>query len=320
MMAETGHRYYLIVETDLNDVRFINPTESGGYGMDAQWMDEFHHALRVSAGQEQSGYYADFEGIRHLAKSYFDAYVYDGIFSPHREKTFGSKASGNAGHQFIVFSQNHDQVGNRMMGERTSQLVSFEMQKLLAGAVMVSPFLPMLFMGEEYSEPHPFQYFVSHTDPDLAEAVRKGRREEFKAFHAQGEAPDPMGIDTFEGSGLQWNILTQEPHATMLGYYKALIHLRKAEVALKPDRNGVMVDADETKMVIALRRKTNAQYLSCLMNFSGQPKQIAVPAGGNKIFDSAAPEWAGPKAAPDTTGGESITLQPESILIYRHDV
>lgn len=320
IMEETGRRHYLIVETDLNDVRFINPTSKGGYGMDAQWMDEFHHALRVASGQEKSGYYADFDGIRHLAKSYFDAYVYDGIYSPHRDKTFGSKASGNPGHQFIVFSQNHDQVGNRMMGERSAQLVSFEMQKLLAGAVMVSPFLPMLFMGEEYAEPNPFLYFVSHTDPELAEAVRKGRKEEFAAFHAQGEAPDPMAVETFERSKLQWDILEREPHATMLRYYKALIHLRKTEPCLKPDRSGVIVDADENKKVIALCRKQYAQYLSCLMNFSGEVQSIAVPASGIKIFDSAAPEWNGPAAAPETTDGQAITLQPESILIYRHDV
>lgn len=320
MMAETGRTYYLIVETDLNDVRFINPIAKGGYGMDAQWMDEFHHALRVSAGQEQSGYYSDFEGIRHLAKSYLDAYVYDGIYSPHRQKTFGSKASDNPGCQFIVFSQNHDQVGNRMLGERTSQLVSFEMQKLLASAVMVSPFLPMLFMGEEYAEPHPFQYFVSHTDPELAEAVRKGRKEEFKAFHAQGEAPNPMAVETFERSKLQWDIQNQEPHATMLRYYKALIQLRKTEPTLKPDRSGVIVDADEAKKVIALCRKGESQYLSCLMNFSKETQSIAIPKGGTKIFDSAAPEWNGSAAAPDTSNGEAITLQPESILIYRHDV
>lgn len=320
MMAETGRRHSLIVETDLNDVRFINPTSKGGYGMDAQWMDDFHHALRVSAGQEKSGYYSDFEGIQHLAKSYFDAYVYDGIYSPHRDKTFGSKASDNPGHQFIVFSQNHDQVGNRMLGERTSELVSFEMQKLLAGAVLVSPFLPMLFMGEEYAEPNPFQYFVSHTDPELAEAVRKGRKEEFKAFHAQGEAPDPMAIETFERSRLQWDIHNQEPHATMLRYYKALIQLRKTEPILKPDRSGVIVDADEAKKVIALCRKGESQFLSCLMNFSGEVQSIAVPKGGTKIFDSAAPQWNGPAAAPETTDGEAIALQPESILIYRHDV
>ena len=162
--------------------------------MDAQWIDEFHHALRVTSGQDRNGYYSDFNGIENLAKAYRDAYVYDGQFSPHRKKYFGVKTE-NEGRQFVVFSQNHDQVGNRMLGERTSTLLSFEMQKLLATAVMVSPYLPMLFMGEEWSEPNPFLYFVSHTDPDLCDAVCKGRKEEFKAFHVEddkNEFPDPV--------------------------------------------------------------------------------------------------------------------------------
>src|SRR5919107_136884 len=162
--------------------------------MDAQWIDEFHHALRVTAREARTGYYSDFNGLNHLAKAYKDAYVFDGQFSPHRKKFFGIKAEENPGKQFVVFSQNHDQVGNRMLGERTSTLLSFEKQKLLAASVILSPYLPMLFMGEEWSEPNPFLYFVSHTDPELAEAVRKGRREEFKAFHEdsdENEVPDP---------------------------------------------------------------------------------------------------------------------------------
>ncbi len=120
--------------------------------------------------------------FKHLAKSYKDAYVYDGQYSPHRKKKFGIKAENNPGEQFIVFSQNHDQVGNRMLGERTSTLVSFEMQKLMAAAVFVSPYIPMLFMGEEYAEPNPFLYFVSHTDKELAEAVSKGRKQSLQPF------------------------------------------------------------------------------------------------------------------------------------------
>src|SRR5688500_12009118 len=123
--------------------------------MDEQWIAEFHHALRVTAGGDTTGYYSDFNGIEHLAKAYTDAYVYDGQYSPHRKKKFGAKTE-NEGRQFVVFSQNHDQVGNRMLGERSSQLFSAEMQKLLAAAVMVSPYVPMLFMGEEWSEPNPF--------------------------------------------------------------------------------------------------------------------------------------------------------------------
>ncbi|HTM92145.1 MAG TPA: malto-oligosyltrehalose trehalohydrolase, partial [Flavisolibacter sp.] len=226
LMQATGRRHYLIVESDLNDNRFINSLQKGGYGMDAQWIDEFHHALRVTATKEQTGYYSDFSGIEDLAKAYKDAYVYDGQFSPHRKKAFGIKTE-NEGKQFIVFSQNHDQVGNRMLGERTSRLISFEMQKLLAAAVVVSPYLPMLFMGEEWSEPNAFLYFVSHTDKDLSEAVRKGRKKEFAAFHIQGEAPDPVSEESFLRSKIQWNLIEEGEHKIMLQYYKALIQLRK---------------------------------------------------------------------------------------------
>src|SRR5690606_29809455 len=212
LQNETNRDYYLIAEVDLNDPRFINPPQKNGYGLDAQWIDECHHALRVATGNTKSGYYAEFEGVEHLAKSYKDAYVYDGVYSEHRKKTFGARASENPGQQFVVFSQNHDQVGNRMLGERTSQLVNFELRKLMAGAVMVSPYLPMLFMGEEYSETNPFLYFVSHTDQDLVEAVRKGRRAEFAEFHDEGEAPDPQSEETFKKSKLQWKLLDQDLH------------------------------------------------------------------------------------------------------------
>ena len=321
LMAATGRTHYLIVELDLNDTRFINPLEKGGFGMDAQWVDEFHHALRVTAGQETSGYYADFEGLPHLAKAYQDAYVYDGQFSTHRSKNFGIKAENNPGKQFIVFSQNHDQVGNRMLGERTSQLLSFEMQKLLAGAVMVSPYLPMLWMGEEYSEPHPFLYFISHTDPELVEAVRKGRKAEFAAFHAQGEAPDPQAEETFLKSKLQWEILNQDPHQTMFRWYQALLLLRQEHPALRTlDRKQLDVSQNEDHQTLLLHRWHNKQHVLAYMNFSKESRQIRLPnyvQGWEKLLDSADPLWNGPAAAPETAAAEDqLTLQPESILIY----
>lgn len=321
LMAETGRTHYLIVELDLNDTRFINPLEEGGYGMDAQWVDEFHHALRVTAGQEKTGYYGDFEGLPHLAKAYQDAFVYDGQYSPHRHKTFGTKAENNPGKQFVVFSQNHDQVGNRMLGERTSQLVSYEMQKLLAGAVVVSPYLPMLWMGEEYSEPHPFLYFVSHTDPELVEAVRKGRKAEFSSFHAEGEAPDPQAEKTFQNSKLQWELLEQAPHQNMFRWYQALLLLRKEQNVLRElDREQLDVSQNEDQQTLLLHRWQGKQHVLCYLNFSKEPQQVLLPTIAQvweKLLDSADPLWLGPKAAPDTIEAENkLTLQPESILIY----
>ncbi len=323
LMEETGRNHYLIVELDLNDNRFINPLEQKGFGMDAQWIDEFHHALRITAGEARSGYYSDFNGLIDLAKAYKDAYVFDGQFSPHRKKFFGIKAENNPGKQFIVFSQNHDQVGNRMLGERTSTLVSFEMQKLMAGAVLVSPYIPMLFMGEEYSEPHPFLYFVSHTGPELAEAVRKGRKAEFAAFHAQGEAPDPVSQKTFNKSKLQWELIEQEPHQTMLNFYKTLIELRKQQPALSQlDRNQLDAEVNEENQTLLLHRWHKSEHIYCLMNFSKEQQQLTLPnykKGWQRLINSADPEWNGLAAAPDVISGETIVIiQPESFSIYKN--
>jgi maltooligosyltrehalose trehalohydrolase len=318
LMNVTGRKHYLIVELDLNDNRFINSIEQGGYGMDAQWTDEFHHALRVTATGEQTGYYSDFNGVDHLAKAYKDAYVYSGQFSPHRKKRFGIKTD-NEGKQFVVFSQNHDQIGNRMLGERTSELVSFEMQKLLAGAVMVSPYLPMLFMGEEYSETNPFLYFVSLTDKDLAEAVRKGREAEFAAFHEAGEAPDPMAEESFLHSKLQWNLIDKGEHKIMLDYYKALIDLRKTNPVLKNlNRNGIEAIPDQEQKTLLLQRWNEHGQVIGLMNFSNKEQIIKVPEQAwIKIFDSADRKWNGPKASPNQLNNTTITIQPQSILLYQ---
>jgi maltooligosyltrehalose trehalohydrolase len=318
LMAETGRKHYLIVECDLNDTRFINPQSKAGFGMDSQWIDEFHHALRITAGGEQTGYYSDFNGIADLAKAYNDAYVYDGQYSEHRQKFFGSKATENGGEQFVVFSQNHDQVGNRMLGERSSELFSFEMQKLLAGAVLTAPFLPMLFMGEEYSEPNRFMYFVSHTNPELAEAVRKGRKAEFAAFHAQGEAPDPMAEDTFINSKLQWNLPDEGKHKIMLSFYKELIALRNSLPALHQlNRKLTKAEYNEEQQTLTLYRGAEQERAMVIMNFSKQAQSISNPEISNlqKQFDSAESRWGGPVTA-ENRGASSGTIQPESFIIY----
>jgi maltooligosyltrehalose trehalohydrolase len=321
LMLQTGRKHNLIVELDLNDNKYINPITAGGYGMDGQWIDEFHHALRVTAGEPQTGYYSDFTGIEHLEKAYRDAYVYDGIYSPHRKRTFGGKAEGNTGQQFVVFSQNHDQVGNRMLGERSSVLLSYEMQKLMAGAVLCSPYLPMLFMGEEYGETNPFLFFTSHGDPELIEAVRKGRKAEFAAFHAEGEAPDPQLEETFTQSKLQWELLAQDGHQEMLDYYRTAISLRKQYAALNnTNRSQLMVYTESNKNCLVLRRWEDGQQVLCLMNFSAHKQGIKIPEQipyWKKILDSADPKWKGPGAAPMTVDAlQTIDIQPQSILIY----
>lgn len=321
----TGRRHYTIAEVDLNDVRFINSFEKGGFEMDAQWVDEFHHALRVAAGGERIGYYSDFEGIAHLAKAYTDVYVYNGNYSPHRKKNFGTKVEDHPGEQFVVFAQNHDQVGNRMLGERIGQFVTFEMQKLVAGATLASPFLPLLFMGEEYNEKNPFLYFVSHGDEELIEAVRKGRKAEFIAFFSGGEAPDPQSEETFMQSKLNWELPEKTAHKEMLEYYRKLIRLRKTEPALKAlNRKNVEVRFDADQKTLLLRRWSDTQEIICSMNFSAQQCEVSWPAPEKifrKLISSTDPQWLGMKAAPEQFSGlDSIPLEAESFSIYAADV
>ncbi|WP_200864730.1 malto-oligosyltrehalose trehalohydrolase [Arcticibacter svalbardensis] len=317
---ETGRNHFLIAEVDLNDTRFIDPLAKQGYGMDAQWIDEFHHALRITAGEPATGYFADFKGISDLAKSYTDAYVYDGQYSPHRKKHFGVKAEENEGKQFVVFSQNHDQTGNRMLGERTSQLHTPEMQRLLAGAVLTAPYLPLLFMGEEWSETNPFQYFVSHTDPQLAEAVRKGRKKEFADFHLQGEAPDPMSMETFENSKLQWNLLEDPLHQNMFRYYQKLIHLRKHHPALSSlNRKQIEVTVDEQNNTLLVHRWQEERHVLCLMNFSSTNQEIQLPflhKNWNILIFSGDSQWNGHlKIAENYTDQTMVVLPGQSLLI-----
>ncbi|KLT64344.1 malto-oligosyltrehalose trehalohydrolase [Pedobacter sp. BMA] len=312
--------FFLIAELDLNDPRYISDAGSFGYGMHAQWIDEFHHALRVSAGGEKEGYYSDFNGVEHLAKSFRDAYVYDGQYSPHRQKTFGRPAYGHAGSQFTVFSQNHDQVGNRMLGERSSQLFSFEMIKLMAGAVFCSPFIPLIFMGEEWAESNPFQFFTSHSDPDLIEAVRKGRKAEFASFHAEGEAPDPQDLNTFNSSKPDWRKVGEGHHQIMLGFYKALISIRKNNAVLANlDRRHVSAEAFPEQNCVLLSRWNYAERVVCLLNFSNLTQELQVPdwaVNWYTLLDSAMDKWGGPNTAVRTiSANHTIQISAESIII-----
>lgn len=285
----TGQHYYLIGECDLNDVRYIRHPKDDGYGLHGQWIDEFHHALRVSVGEQGLGYYADFESITHLAKSFTETYVYNGIYSPHRKKTFGNKAIGAKGEQFIVFSQNHDQVGNRMLGERSSVLYSKGLQKVMVTAVLAAPYLPMFFMGEEYGETKPFQYFVSHTDKELAKAVQEGRRKEFEQFQRGGEAPDPMSKETFDRSKLNWRLLESETHMAIFQFYKTLIALRKSHSAWRTlDRLRVKTAVFVDQQSLVVNRWDEQESLFFVFNFSSHIQHITLPFKGNliRIFDT----------------------------------
>jgi maltooligosyltrehalose trehalohydrolase len=239
-----GRHLVLIAESDLNDPRLVWSRETGGYGLDAQWSDDFHHALHTVITGERPGYYSDFGTIDQLAKALKQVFVYDGCFSPFRNRPHGRRVERLAGYRFLGYIQNHDQVGNRATGDRISHLVNLRRAKLAAGLVLTSPFVPMLFQGEEWAASTPFQYFTSHEDPELGDAVSRGRRSEFVEFGWDpANVPDPQSEDTFLASKLRWDELEQEPHAEMLAWYRDLIHLRKLRPELS-DGNLERVSVD----------------------------------------------------------------------------
>jgi maltooligosyltrehalose trehalohydrolase len=319
-----GRHVYVIPESDLNDVRVINPAEIGGYGLDAQWNDDFHHCLRTLITAEKSGYYEDFGTIDQMEKAYRDGFVYSGEYSPFRKRRHGSSSKDRPASQFVVFSQNHDQVGNRMQGERLSSLVSFEALKLAAGCVILSPYLPLLFMGEEYGETAPFLYFVSHSDPNLIEAVRNGRKEEFRAFGWEGEPPDPQDEGTFLASELHWEELTKGTHETLLRFYKQLMALRTRTPALfelERERTEVRHCAAEKVLIMRRRSGDGKSHVCVLLNFMANDVsfQAALPEGAwEKILDSGDGMWEGPGAVlPGMLGnGDAATMRGHSIAVY----
>jgi len=322
LSKQTGRELYLIAESDLNDVRIIRDRSLGGHGMNAQWSDDFHHSLHTLITGEQLGYYQDFGNCEYMAKAFKESFVYSWKYSANRQRYHGSDAKDLSGKQFVICSQNHDQIGNRMLGERLSQLVSFEALKLIAGAVLLSPYIPLLFMGEEYGEESPFLYFISHTDPDLVEAVRKGRKEEFKHFHLEGEFQDPQSPETPLKSQLKWEKRKEGKHKVLLELYQHLIHLRRTVPALKNlDKYNLEASCLEADKLVFLRRWSDTSQIFCIMNFNGKDVTFRAKAPGNswrKILDSSDPKWMGSgatlpeKLEPD----QEVTIKPQSFAVY----
>ena len=218
---------FVIAESDLNDPKVVRDRSLGGWGADAQWSDDFHHAVHVAATGEQSGYYSDFRP-HDVARALNEVFVYAGRYSPHRDRRHGASAEELPRTRFLGYAQDHDQVGNRAAGERLSMLISLEQCKAIAAVVLTSPFVPMLWMGEEWGAQTPWCYFTAHTDPALAEAVRNGRRNEFRAFGWKPEdVPDPQAVETFESSRLDWAELSKPEHAEVMQWHRDLIALRR---------------------------------------------------------------------------------------------
>lgn len=258
LSATLGRRLVLIAESDLNDPRVVTPRKVGGYGMDAQWSDDFHHALFtvLNVGGNEKGYYVDFGSLEDLAKSLTKAFVYDGAYSHYRNRNHGRPVDPLSAHRFLGYIQNHDQVGNRAIGDRLERIVGVDRAKVAAGIVLTAPFIPMIFQGEEFAASTPFQYFADHDDPEMAMAVKTGRKAEFAAFGWNpDDIPDPEKRETFERSKLRWDEVHQGQHEEMLDWYRKLIHLRRNSPSLSNgDLRRVTVEFDEKKRWLTMER------------------------------------------------------------------
>ncbi len=302
--ASLARRLLLIAESDLNDPRVVTLREAGGFGIDAQWSDDFHHALfTVLCPGERQGYYADFGTLGQLAKALERAFVYDGIYSKYRKRIHGRSPAGLSQHRFLGYIQDHDQVGNRAVGDRLHQIAGMKRAKIAAAMVLTSPFIPLLFQGEEWAASSPFQYFADHSDRKLARAVSDGRRREFAAFGWDSASiPDPESPATFENSKLKWDEMEHANHAEMLVWYRSLILLRRNTPELNDGTPGkTRVTCDERAKWLQMNRGNIAVICNV-----GEQQQFRVPRSARILLASQAISFA---------DGGAITLPPDSVVI-----
>ena len=324
LAAALRRRVYVIAESDQNDVRLIRPSKSGGYGLDAQWNDDFHHALRSFLTGELTGYYADFGEFSHLVKGFSEGFVLSGGYSSFRRRCHGSSSAATPSSRLVVFSQNHDQVGNRMRGERPGEHLGAPQLKLAAALVLLSPYIPLLFMGEEYAEKAPFPYFVSHGDQELVQGVREGRLREFAEFAAQGTPPDPQAEETFSAAKLDPELRRQGEHAGVFDFYRALIRLRKECPALaRISRESIRVVAGEEERLLAVTRSTGASRVLALFNLSDQSRLVGPPLASGTLrllVDSTGEGKPGSVTTIDPARPESFpTLAPFGVRVYQKE-
>jgi maltooligosyltrehalose trehalohydrolase len=327
-----GRRFVLIAESDLNDPRVVRHPEAGGLGFDAQWMDDFHHALYALIDDKGPTHFEDFGTLEHLCKAYTDGFVHSGEYVRFRKRRYGASSAGISGDRFVAFIQNHDQVGNRIQGERLSALIPFARLKVAAAAVLLSPYVPLLFMGEEYAEDAPFLFFSSHSDPDLVEAVREGRKTEFQAFNwGDADPVDPFDVDAFQRSKLRWETRGEGRHRALLEWHKALLALRAALPALKNfDKRSVRALPVEREGIALHRLSADRnQEIVVLLNLSARDMRYLLPQdeqGWVLELDSEAGPWLDPASASAKAASEAppreiqtvhrVQLPPWSARVY----
>jgi maltooligosyltrehalose trehalohydrolase len=322
--AALGRPAYLIAESDLNDVRVIGDAAAGGYGIDAQWSDDFHHSLHALLTKTDRGYFADFGRVEDLAKAISEGFVYRGQHSKFRGRRHGTPSGERPGEQFVVCIQNHDQIANGYWGDRLSRLLGPAQQRLAASLMLAgAPNVPMLFMGEEWAERAPFLYFTSHTDQELGRAVRRGRMEEYDSFvRGEGETEstlggfsDPQSERTFVRSKLDWDSLTKSPHAEALAFYRDLLALRRAHAPLSNcDKTRTRVRFDEQRRWLAVERGDESGARALLLcNLAGEAQSLPVAAGAWRLaLWNGAPRYGGDPARPsppERIEGEAAGLE-----------
>ncbi|MEU6410626.1 malto-oligosyltrehalose trehalohydrolase [Microbispora sp. NPDC046933] len=271
LSAAVGRPLTLIAESDLNDPRMVTPREAGGLGMHASWNDDVHHAIHANVTGETNAYYGDFATLSSLAKVLTRGYFHDGTYSSFRGRSHGRPATGVPGHRFVCCAQNHDQIGNRPEGDRMRP----EQLRLASGLLLTSPFTPMLFMGEEWGATTPFYFFTDHFEPHLAAGEGERRRKEFEGFGYDWKAPEPGEEDTFLRSKLDWEELAKDEHASLLGWYRDLIALRRSRPDLTDPRlDRVRVEVDEDRRVVVIERGS----LRVAANFAEGPVPVRLAA------------------------------------------
>jgi maltooligosyltrehalose trehalohydrolase len=301
---KAGRSLVLIAETDVNDPKLLRPRERAGYGLDAQWNDDFHHALHTALTGEQNGYYADFGTLADLAKALEQGYVFDGRYCKFRQRHRGRAPLGLAGRHLLAYVQNHDQVGNRPGGERLSQLVSEGRQKIAAALMLTSPFVPMLFQGEEWAASSRFEYFTDHAEPHLGKAVREGRAAGFEELGWKLEAPpDPQTPAAFTESKLNWDEPGRPPHAAMLDWYRRLLTLRRTRLAgLDASLAATKVQFSEASRWLVATRGA----LTVAVNLGATQRVPCDTAGREVVLASE----SGMKIDPN-----GVTLPPDSVIV-----
>jgi maltooligosyltrehalose trehalohydrolase len=289
LAAQLSRELVLIAESDLNDPRLVTSREASGYGLSAQWSDDFHHAVHTAITGERQGYYADFGSLAALAKTLTSVFFHDGGWSSFRGRSHGRPVDAlrTPAYRFLGYLQDHDQIGNRAVGDRISDLVPAELVKIGAGLVLTASFTPMLFMGEEWGADTPWQYFTDHEEEWLAKAVADGRRSEFAAHGWDvADVPNPQDEQTFVRSRLDWSQLAGEPHAELLAWYRELIALRRARPALtdpRLDATEVSYDEDARWLVVA------RGGLLIVASLGGAPLRVPLPAPPAGVLAASRP-------------------------------